>query len=379
MGSAQSTSVHRRSSSTDLGYHAVKSSMRMSSSFSDLRSPITGCSASWSRILPNSVRSPCARTGHFYAYSKERHIIAVGCGANSESAPLADFWVLDLASLAWSSITPTGDSISARTGARAVIANDKLYIFGGVADPVFYNDLFVIDMESRNCTKLATTGEIPSPRNTPIVACHGGYLIVWGGYDGRWPSTLHALNLDTLVWTAHEQSVPGKTGTTYAVIGNLLYCYASQEVGGLVVIDLENRVVSQVQTSGVEPPEGVVSSGMVAVEDRLILFGGKTEADFSPVYACDLSQSLWYVFDVYPDGWSVTPMEGRKMQNGAFQMPRIASMGAVYDQRERRVVSFLGRPMESPTPIHTFQMGKAIAVWHLQRDLLDVLALRWGI
>jgi hypothetical protein len=325
-------------------------------------------------MLSKSVHYPCARTGHFYAYCRERHIIAVGCGADSDGVPLADFWVLDLNGLIWTSITPTGDSISPRTGARAVIANDKLYIFGGVADPVFYNDLFVIDMESRNCSKLNTTGAAPSPRNTPIVAYHHAHLIVWGGYDGRWPSSLHALNLETLDWTLHEQSIPGMNGTTYAVIGSFLYSYASQSVGGIVVIDLENRCVSQVQTSGTEPPEGVVSSGMVAVEDKLFLFGGKTEAEFSPLYTCDLRQMVWQVFDVCADGRSVTLQDGQKLPNGMFHIPRLASMGAVYDQEKRRVVSFLGRPMDNPTPIHVFQMGKALAVWHLQSDLLAALA-----
>jgi hypothetical protein len=373
MGQQSSISPQRSGSLSDIGYHQVTSGVRVSPSFSDPKLKAASCSARWSRYLPEALENPCPRTGHFYAYSKERNIIAVGCGANCKTVPLADFWVLDLRRLAWRQVTPLGDQLSPRTGARAVIADDKLYIFGGVADPVFYNDVFVIDLESRVCQKLETTGDVPSPRNTPVFCHHNGQLIVWGGYDGHWPSDLHVLDLRTLVWSVYKQSIPGKTGTTYAVIGDRLYCYASQFVGGIVVIDLTAKTVSQVQTSGIEPPEGVVSSGMVAIEDRLLLVGGKTEGDFSLVYACDIRQMIWYIFDILPDCRSVTVADGQMSPNGSFMIPRLASMGIIYDERKRRVVSFLGRPMDDPTPIHLIHVENANAVIHLQQDLIDAL------
>jgi hypothetical protein len=251
-----------------------------------------------------------------------------------------------------------------------------LYIFGGVFESLFYNDVFVVDLESRACRKLATTGDAPSARNTPNLGFWNGELIVWGGYDGHWPSSLHSLNLETMVWTSHEQSIPGKTGTTYAVIGNLLYCYASQASGGLVVVDMAGKSVRQAQTSGVEPPEGVVSSGMVAVEDRLFLVGGKGEGDFSLVYGCDVRQLVWSVFDIVPDFHTVAIADGRISPDGFFQIPRLASMGIVYDQKGRRIVSFLGRPMDSPTAIHVFHMEDALAIIHLQSDMVD--AFNWA-
>ena len=332
-------------------------------------------SATWSRYFPSTREYPKPRTGHFFSVHDGLNVAIIGCGADEQVQTLNDFWVLNLSSFEWQQVYITGDAISPRTGCRSVILDDALYVFGGYSEPTFYNDVFKIDLHTKVCERLATTGDAPSPRNTPVVCGSGRRLFVWGGYDGGWPSDLFCLDLDTCVWSRHKQTVQGRTGTTYAVIKDKAYLYASQAAGGITVIDMETCVVSQVETTGSEPKEDVVSAGMAAVDHYLFLIGGKAPSGYTLIYTCDVYKMQWFVFYAQPDMVTVNSLDGRTDGDGNFLVPRLASMGLVYSKKLRRIVSLLGRPMVDPTPVHVFEVGKAYSVIHMQHDMEEMLRL----
>lgn len=332
-------------------------------------------SATWSRHIPTTRDYPTPRTGHFCSVYDELNIAIIGCGADEQVHTLNDFWVLNLSSLVWEQVYITGDVISPRTGCRSEIIGDALYIFGGYSEPTFYNDLFRVDIKTKVCERLITTGDAPTPRNTPVFCGRGNQLFVWGGYDGKWPSDLYILNLETLVWTKHPQTVQGRTGATYAVIKDKAYLYASQAAGGITVIDMETATVSQVETTGSEPEEDVVSAGMAAVDHYLFLIGGKAPSEYTLIYTCDVYKMQWFVFYVQPDMVTVNSLDGRTDADGNFLVPRLASMSTGYSKRLRRIVSILGRPMVDPPPVNVFDVGKAYSVIHMQHDMEEALKL----
>jgi hypothetical protein len=198
---------------------------------------------------------------------------------------------------------------------------------------------------------------------------------LWGGYNGSWPSELSSLDVERLEWQVFPQSVAGRTGTTYASLGQYGFCYAHQSLGGIIVIEFEHNSVRQVETSGVEPSAAILNAGLVATNKRLFLVGGKAENEFSLLYACDLRAMRWFVCTVMPDGVTVKKEDGQVDHSGLFQVPRVASVGMAYDERRRRIVTFLGRPLVDPTPVNVFDISLPLGVMNLQDDVRETLKL----
>jgi hypothetical protein len=176
-----------------------------------------------------------------------------------------------------------------------------------------------------------------------------------------------------MVWTRHAQEIEGRAGSTYAVVNGFAYCLVPEEGGGLVVIDLDDNVARLVKPTGEHPATGLVGSGMVAVEGDLWLLGGHNPDGFTRVYACNTRRMKWFVFRVFPDGDTVTPEDGRLDSRDRFMIPTSSMAAVAYIQRERKVISVLGKPMSSPPAIDVFDCGEAFSIVHLQRDLLALL------
>jgi hypothetical protein len=285
--------------------------------------------------------------------------------------------MLDLGGLEWRPFPIVGTEISPRTGSRAFVFGKILWIFGGVADGTFYDDLFAVDLNSRECKRIETGGSRPSARTSPVFLGYQGRLFLWGGYDGKWPNELYELDLKSFEWKVYAQTVAGRTGTTYTSVSHYGVCYAHRAMGGLIIIDFETKQVVQLLTQGTEPDEHVVNAGMVAVGRRLFLIGGKGTSEYSLMYTCDLRRfplPTWSVLTLQPDNDTVRALDGSVDAQGLFQSQRLSSMGVVFDDKGRRIVTLLGRPMLDPTPIHVFSIGSSLGVVNLQNDLLNSLA-----
>lgn len=330
--------------------------------------------AKWHRIIPESIEYPTARTGHFYSYYPNKDWAITGCGATAQHSLLDDIWALDLRTFKWMRLNITGSHISPRTGAKSTIIGDTLYVFGGFCDPVYFNELYAIDLTNFACSKIEGAGDIPSPRNAPLFSNFQDRLYVWGGYDGGWPSDLFVFDTHTSNWTKYPQSATGRSGQTFATIGQYIYCYMSAKNGGMYVVNMETNEVKQYQTSGCEPEDpNLLNAGLVPVDHYLFLLGGKSTNNFTLLYACDVIKMNWFLFYLIPDDETVNLRDGYINEEFNFMVPRTASMGIVYSPKSRRIVTFLGRPIEEdPPPIHIYDLDDAYAIIHLQHDMEEV-------
>jgi hypothetical protein len=262
-----------------------------------------------------------------------------------------------------------------RNGAQGVLFNDKLFIFGGFYEKAYLADPYTIDPATGAIACIATKGDLPAARSTPIMAVSDdGRLFLWGGYNGDWPNTIHILNPVTFEWTSIPSPEKGRTSVPALKYGNKIFSYGGSNRPGVWVLDMTTSSISIMNASGVGPPPDSMKAGMVRVGRHMFFVGGrvKGEPDWTLLYALDTDRMWWFIFFVTPDGDSVTVRDGL-IQNGCFLMPRIHQFGMAYASSKRAITAFLGCPFTDPPRLFVVYIGEALAVINLRDDMRDML------
>jgi len=113
----------------------------------------------------------------------------------------------------------------------SVTAREKLYVFGGVCDNLYLNDLSVLDFENmRWHTIRCPNGVLPPPRCYHSISTTPSGLKLWafGGHDGvRSLNDLWTFDIETATWT-----VPITTG----MAPSPRYMHAATVINGFLVI-----------------------------------------------------------------------------------------------------------------------------------------------
>ena len=75
----------------------------------------------------------------------------------------------------WRQVTSTGTPPSARSGAKAVVYRDAIFLFGGYTkkDGEYFNDVFKYDIRTSAWTMVHTLGEPPVKRTDHSVVLYG--------------------------------------------------------------------------------------------------------------------------------------------------------------------------------------------------------------
>jgi hypothetical protein len=262
-----------------------------------------------------------------------------------------------------------------RNGARAVLLEGKLFVFGGFFETSYFADPYVIDTATGFCSPCATSGDGPTRRSTPIMAASDdGRIFVWGGYNGEWPSAIHILDTRTFVWRAIPSVERGRTAIPSVVCDNKIVAYGGSNHPGLWVLDMATESISIVNATGAPPTPDVMKAGMVKVGRHLFFVGGrvKAEPDWTLLYCLNIDRMWWFVFFVAPDGDSVTMSDGL-VRNSCFLLPRIHNFGLAYSHEKRAIVAFLGCPYTDPPRLFLVAIGDAMGVINLRDDLRAML------
>jgi len=195
---------------------------------------------SWTTVDKSQVNGTCpaSRTNHAAAAVGSKMFL-FGGNNNSESGAyqvLGDFHCLDTETMTWSQPETTGDKPTARSGHCMTAIGSKLYLFGGgVWNETNgwvekYTDIHVLDTETMQWSKPATTGTIESS-TFAISFAVGRFLFVFGG--GSKPkhcvtNDLYVLDTTSFNWStpvvndAENKPQPRDMGTA-CIVNNTVY------------------------------------------------------------------------------------------------------------------------------------------------------------
>jgi len=120
-----------------------------------------------------------------------------------------------------------------REGMGFGVSNGKLYVFGGLGESGYFNDLHEYDIASRTWTDLSSpnAGTVPEPRYDMRFGVSNGKLYVFGGWSDYAPeglNDLHEYDIPSRTWTDLSSPDAGTApgwGEVFGISNNKLYVF----------------------------------------------------------------------------------------------------------------------------------------------------------
>ena len=164
-------------------------------------------------------------------------------GKSKEKKRLDDLYAYDLDEDRWMPLSPDGRRPDAREGAKMVALDENTAVlFGGKGQGARFNDVYVLDMSSKDCawSTPVCAGAIPTPRqDVALCASGGGVVYLHAGRDNFVRDDLYALDLSDRANPAWEElTVSGRRpmpcyGHEIAFVDGKLWTYGGfDELGG---------------------------------------------------------------------------------------------------------------------------------------------------
>ncbi|EFJ20389.1 hypothetical protein SELMODRAFT_418266 [Selaginella moellendorffii] len=122
---------------------------------------------------------PVCRDSHTAVAVKDQLVVYGGdCGDRY----LSEVDVFNLKTFTWSKIDTAGSLQPAvRAGHVAVAAENKVYVFGGVGDRAYYNDVWVLDLSSWKWSQAEVAGLQPQGRFSHVAVLRDDDIAIYGG------------------------------------------------------------------------------------------------------------------------------------------------------------------------------------------------------
>jgi len=111
-----------------------------------------------------------------------------------------DLYEYDLFTREWREI-PTGEGAPRRTEHTAVVYNNSMVVFGGYSGNGYENSVMIFDFATQEWRQLVAQGEAPSARSAHTAVVVGKCMYVFGGWNGgSCMNDMHELNFETETW-----------------------------------------------------------------------------------------------------------------------------------------------------------------------------------
>jgi hypothetical protein len=231
-------------------------------------------SMKWHKLSPSGP-PPEARWSYnaFYGSGSQwcNRLVIFG-GLTQSGHFVNDLWTLDLTPgfEAWTKLKPGGAVLEGRSSCATCYdsVTHRAYFFGGFyynGSFVFYNDLHVLDMNSLTWTKLQPTGRIPSERR-----CSGGAFDPWNrnfitfggetndGFTNEWPYIYLGEYSDRQI-TDSGQTPSFQVSSFNPRQVNIRFLASGARNVNVKIMDLSGRVVQNLMTGTVASGNNVVT------------------------------------------------------------------------------------------------------------------------
>jgi hypothetical protein len=229
-----------------------------------------------------------------FAYTRIGEILVI-YGGESDSVLLGDIHYLNLRTQEWKSVESksTGNPTN-RKGSCMAAANDSIFIFGGITNQGYSNELWMFDSGSGTYTLLDSFGDIP------IQSARGGckayinkdkdviFETYLGESAGSQPSSsIYSYNISQKVWTevkAHtnqnfsrSQAAVLYLENSLLVAGGTFWSFRSQNE--IYIYDSVTQITQKVGTL----PYRIYNAGSVYYKNKLYIHGGGASFNSLPI------------------------------------------------------------------------------------------------
>jgi len=162
----------------------------------------------WTKLVPKGNIPASRNSFGFHLDNQQLNVILFG--GQGSSGFYQDTWLLNLETLYWSQLTTSGDIPSKRSSfASLVTPENELYVFGGIEfhrAEGYVGDLYKLHLGSKKWTKIPLEGYPPERRglSSAVYVEEDFSILLFGGYDwdGNYRNDVRQLSLSDNYW--HE-------------------------------------------------------------------------------------------------------------------------------------------------------------------------------
>jgi hypothetical protein len=226
----------------------------------------------WQQINPPGTK-PAPREAFPVCYDQINNRMIVFGGFGDNGAFYNDLWALDLTkgNEHWIHLSPTGmiPTIRAASAYGFDTKRNKLYIFGGwnyYSGFTFYNDVYVLDIPTMSWNKINPTGDVPVVRRNSAGAydIFNDNFIIFGGdaYYGLLSDT-YILFLESMLVGSQWVPIPTINSNPELIITSpsqentrIRYILSRPENMQLDIIDVNGRVIKNLASGISTSPTG---------------------------------------------------------------------------------------------------------------------------
>ncbi|KAH9575737.1 hypothetical protein CY35_01G126600 [Sphagnum magellanicum] len=238
--------------------------------------------------MPKSVRRqrlPACKGHSMISWGKTVLLVA---GDMDPIGDQTEVWSFDLQTRLWTKIAAKGEIPAARSGQSVTRAGSILIMFGGEDSKGHkMNDLHILDLKSLMWLPLHTTGTGPSPRSKHVAAMYDDrFLLIFGGVSKSKPlNDIYALDFETMEWSRLKNkgaSPSPRAGHAGVLVGDKWYIVGGESRGFGVLDSLVLDIAKMTWSiAAIAPPNSVLANqglSLVPFQRKgkifLIAFGG---------------------------------------------------------------------------------------------------------
>eukprot|EP00250_Pteridium_aquilinum_P012890 c21008_g1_i1 orf=658-2391(-) len=261
---------------------------------------------SWSGLAPLSrtkatQQLPLCRGHSLIAWGQRLLLIT---GETNPPMETVSVWSFDMEKENWSKVEAKGELPVVRSGHSVTRAGSVLILFGGEdAKGRKLNDLHMFDLKSSMWLPLLAMGSVPSPRSKHVAAIYDDrLLLVFGGASkSKYLNDLYALDFEAMEWSRLKTRgvSPGPRAECAGVLFNDKWYIAGGEANGTryletIMLDVARMTWSVVAHANVNSPSASQGFCMVLAQRKerafLVAFGGKRPGSANEVEVLYISE-----------------------------------------------------------------------------------------